>query len=146
VTDIEAIKGRLAAATPGPWYVDESLRGVEAQTHGYPVEIVAWTGRADAVLIAHAPGDIDALVAEVERLRADNARIMLEAERHRRIADEAIDRIESADNERADVVAWLRDEAARLRKAMFVGSRAYVLESTAYMIENGVHAEQQEKT
>jgi hypothetical protein len=105
--DLEAIKGRLAAATPGPWYVDESLRGVEAQTHGYPVEIVAWTGRADAVLIAHAPGDIAALVAEVERLRADNARIMLEAERHRRIADEAVERIESAETERAAVLSWL---------------------------------------
>jgi len=71
VTDIEAIKGRLAAATPGPWYVDESLRGVEAQTHGYPVEIVGWTGRAEAMLIAHAPSDIAALVAEVGLLQQE---------------------------------------------------------------------------
>ena len=52
----------------------------------------------------------------------------------------------TAEAERAAVVAWLRAEAARLRKAEFVGSRAYVLESTAYLIENNVHAEQQEKT
>ena len=51
----------------------------------------------------------------------------------------------TADTERAAIVRWLRDEAARLRKAEFVGSRAYVLESTAYMIENGVHADQKEK-
>ena len=50
-----------------------------------------------------------------------------------------------AERERAAIVRWLRDEAARLRKAEFVGSRAYVLESTAYMIENGVHADQKEK-
>lgn len=51
----------------------------------------------------------------------------------------------TADTERAAIVLWLRAEAARLRKAEFVGSRAYVLESTAYMIENGVHADQKEK-
>jgi hypothetical protein len=49
------------------------------------------------------------------------------------------------DEERAAIVRWLREEAARLRKAMFVGSRAYVLESTAYLIENGVHAEHAEQ-
>ena len=55
---------------------------------------------------------VDALVAEVERLRGDKVRIMLEAERHRCIADEAIERIESAEAERVDVVAWLREQAA----------------------------------
>lgn len=54
------------------------------------------------------------LRAEVERLRAEalereerTARIMLEAERHRRIADEAVERIESAETERAAVLSWL---------------------------------------
>ena len=73
--DLEAIKARLTAAIPGPWYVDESLRGVEAHTYGYPVEVVAWTGRAEAVLIAHAPADIGALVAEVVTLRAENNKL-----------------------------------------------------------------------
>jgi hypothetical protein len=98
VIDIDAIRARLVAATPGPWYVDESLRGVEAQTHGYPVEIVGWTGLADAMLIAHAPGDIAALVAEVERLRAW-AEEAAKAENAN--ADDAV-------RERAAVVAWLR--------------------------------------
>lgn len=93
--DIEAIKARLAAATHGPWYVDESLRGVEAQTYGYPIEIVARTGRADAVLIAHAPGDIAALIAEVERLR--------EGEDGYRQGHS-----DGCEDERAAVVAWLR--------------------------------------
>ena len=54
------------------------------------------------------------LRAEVERLRAEalereerTARIMLEAERHRRIADEAVERIESSETERAAVLSWL---------------------------------------
>jgi len=92
--DLEAIKARLAAATPGPWWVDESRRGVEAQAYGYPIEIVARTGRADAVLIAHAPGDIAALVAEVERLR--------EGEDGYRQGHS-----DGCEDERAAVVAWL---------------------------------------
>lgn len=50
--DLDAIKARLSAATSGPWWTDE-------------------TAEMDAVLIAHAPGDIAALVAEVERLGGD---------------------------------------------------------------------------
>jgi hypothetical protein len=80
--------------------------------------------------------EIRELRAEVERLRATVADFRL-----------MIDGLETAAHEeRAAVVAWLRDEAARLRKVKFVGSRAYVLESTAYLIENGVHADQNEKT
>jgi len=116
--DLEAIKTRLAAATPGPWYVDESLRGVEAQAHGYPVEVVAWTGRAEAVLIAAAPADIGALVAEVERLRSINDDYLLEMGRkhallrgQRHADNEAIAGAWDAgrDNERAAGVAWLRE-------------------------------------
>ena len=81
--------------------------------------------------------DLDAIRARMPRWgQSDHVAMIAEIERLRG----------EADRERAAVVKWLRDEAARLRKAMFVGSRAYVLESTAYMIENGVHAEQQEKT
>lgn len=110
--DIEALKGRIANGI----YGDDRLTGAE---------------------VFDALAALDALVAEVERLRGQ-----------RHADNEAIAGAWDAgrDNERAAVVKWLRDEAARLRKAMFVGSRAYVLESTAYMIENGVHAEQQEKT
>ena len=93
MTDIEAIKGRIANAI----YGDDRLTGAE---------------------VFDALAALDALVAEVERLRADNARIMLEAERHRRIADEAIDRIESAEEERADVLAWLREHGDQRRAVL----------------------------
>jgi hypothetical protein len=46
--DLDPIKARLAAATPGPWVYSCN----------------------DAYLIANAPTDLAALVAEVERLRA----------------------------------------------------------------------------
>lgn len=75
-----AIRQRLADATPGPWYVDESLRGVEARSSEVGgIEIVSWTSRHCAVLIAHAPTDIARLLDEVERLRAivEPARILL---------------------------------------------------------------------
>jgi len=62
--------------------------------------------------------ELNELRTEVEKLSAEalereerTARIMLEAERHRRIADEAVERIESAETERAAVVAYLRKQA-----------------------------------
>lgn len=79
-TDLEAIKARLAAATPGPWDTDGSTVWAEVivpdprdQTGQTPMqdrELVAESGGADAHLIAHAPEDLAALLAENERLRA----------------------------------------------------------------------------
>jgi hypothetical protein len=67
-----------------------------------------------ALIQQHAPwngrdmcNDSIALITEIGRLRDNATRIMLEAERHRRIADDAIERIESAETERQAVVAWL---------------------------------------
>lgn len=51
--DLQPIKSRLAAATPGPW------RFTKIRPQPNP----------DADLIANAPQDLAALVAEVERLR-----------------------------------------------------------------------------
>jgi hypothetical protein len=131
--DIEAIKARLAAATHGPWYVDESLRGVEAQTYGYPIEIVARTGRADAVLIAHAPGDIAALIAEVERLR--------EGEDGYRQGHS-----DGCEDERAAVVEWLRYEAemATGTNTMAAFQHAARLDTLADDIERGEHRRKEE--
>ena len=83
--DLDAIKARLAAATPGPWTshgweVDgaddepagERLIVADAKT---VVGLSYYDGdhitcsRVDADIIANAPTDIAALVAEVERLR-----------------------------------------------------------------------------
>lgn len=82
--DIEPIKARLAAATPGPWSPRHAGHGSHVTTGRYDV---AWCGTtfgvdrngtygregagcvADAELIANAPTDLAALIAEVERLR-----------------------------------------------------------------------------
>lgn len=75
--DLQPIKSRLAAATPGPWW---SARGASFGTY-FAVAVVgnnevrteqgnqACSDNADADLIAHAPTDLAALVAEVERFR-----------------------------------------------------------------------------
>jgi hypothetical protein len=71
----------------------------------------------DSVHSAHR--DRGVLIAEVERLRAESlereertARIMIEAERHRRISDEAVARLEKDDEEQAEASAtWDQVEA-----------------------------------
>lgn len=73
--DLDPIRARLAAATPGPWYSewvpDDDWIVVYGQPHGAYVcpEVCTLTDDADAEFIAHAPADIAALLAEVERLR-----------------------------------------------------------------------------
>ena len=82
--DLEPIKERLDEATPGPWdfYVLPQSAGITVATihseHGpretcwtvdLPPEIGGMGTEKDAEFIAHAPEDIAALVAEVERLR-----------------------------------------------------------------------------
>lgn len=83
--DLEPIKARIARATPGPWRVKETdprsiHRGtVQVEEHGRVIETVAECycggyeghGLRNAELVANAPTDLDALVAEVERLRED---------------------------------------------------------------------------
>ena len=74
--DLEPIKERLAAATPGPWFADDD-GGVSTEPHAYtmtstPVVDTEGCGMGnpkDAIFIANAPEDIAALVAEVEQLR-----------------------------------------------------------------------------
>lgn len=69
--NLQPIKSRLSTATPGPWSLDVSSF--------QPKSIWSRLGKlfsaddatfADCDLIAHAPTDLTALVAEVERLRA----------------------------------------------------------------------------
>jgi hypothetical protein len=83
--DLEPIKRRLAAATPGPWRVKEDdaktlHRGtVQVEEHGRLIETIAECycggydghGRQNAELVAHAPEDLEALIAEVERHRQE---------------------------------------------------------------------------
>lgn len=77
--DIQPIKDRLAAATPGPWrcvrddpneYVISIATVNDEILITMPNDVVCSTPEDDADLIANAPADLAALVAEVERLRA----------------------------------------------------------------------------
>lgn len=83
--DLEPIKARLAAATPGPWRFDSSwIPSYRRHANWLRSDGVAADGAAancvlrvvdgsmldkDADLIENAPADLAALVAEVERLR-----------------------------------------------------------------------------
>lgn len=80
--DLDAIRGRLEAATPGPWTTGgifdprgpnpkQSVWGPTAPGMQSGVLVVDRAPKADATLIAHAPADIAALLDEVDRLTAD---------------------------------------------------------------------------
>jgi hypothetical protein len=75
--DLDAIEARLDAATPGPWHVEDD-HATENQIWterrweaggGASVVDAGGMGPADADLIAHAPNDLRALLAEVRRGR-----------------------------------------------------------------------------
>lgn len=77
--DLDAIRARLDRATPGPWTVAETEGWIGIHPvcppHGTDDAAEISGGLddltpADADLIAHAPTDLAALVAEIERLRA----------------------------------------------------------------------------
>lgn len=83
-SELQAIKGRWAKATPGPWFVENGeivkpindgerlflVVGNEVDEDGFVGEFVM--SSADAQAIANAPTDIADLLAEVERLQAEN--------------------------------------------------------------------------
>lgn len=60
----EEARGLLEGATPGPWHVDSSGRGVEyASPDIGAVEVVAWTAKGDTKLLAAAPSLAATIVA-----------------------------------------------------------------------------------
>lgn len=65
--DLEPIKARLAAATPGPWEMQDEY--IACPDGDFVCTIVDGGTERDAMLIANAPTDLAALVAEVEALR-----------------------------------------------------------------------------
>jgi len=81
--DLEPLKSRLAAATPGPWEADES-RTVVRRPGSSDSSVANVLEASDTELIAHAPADIAALIAEVERLRAVCETAVREMERYYR--------------------------------------------------------------
>ena len=69
--DLDLIKARLAAATPGPWVLSKDRETITQTSH---ITRDVWTiprTHEDMELIAHAPSDLAALIAEVERLRVE---------------------------------------------------------------------------
>jgi hypothetical protein len=70
--DLEPIKARCAAATPGWWKVSGDTLVANAG-NGPMLPLDGWP-RADRVFVEHARDDVPALVAEAEELRAAAAR------------------------------------------------------------------------
>lgn len=72
--DLEGIKARLEAATPGPWrYVGNTVY-IDPMSTNSSRQPRYWALPGDwetAALIANAPTDLAALVAEVEAMRAE---------------------------------------------------------------------------
>ena len=84
--DLDPIRARLAAATPGPWHAYGNTLAAEvgrctcsphygAHERSCGLEDIGQVVESDAELIAHAPADLAALVAEVERLRETVQRV-----------------------------------------------------------------------
>ena len=77
--DLEPIKERLAAADQGPWsaFCESGDWWIQQRdTDGNPIGTMICDANAisdsNMELIAHAPADIAALIAEVERLRGEH--------------------------------------------------------------------------
>lgn len=81
--ELKAIEARAEAATPGPWETGEEVSypgrcaGIWPQGDTWNIVTtdcgVYGPELVDAVFIAHARTDVPALIAEVRRLRAENA-------------------------------------------------------------------------
>lgn len=84
--ELDAVRARVAAASPGPWHALSGARrygapvimsGVAPVTPAYPLvlantqhvlaEVSAWIEDADRDFIVNARSDVEALLAEVER-------------------------------------------------------------------------------
>jgi hypothetical protein len=68
--DLDAILARAAAATPGPWAVSEDYDDILDTEGG---QLASYWMEADGQFIAHAREDVEAMAAEIRRLRADLA-------------------------------------------------------------------------
>jgi hypothetical protein len=88
--NLEPIKARLAAATPGPWELGERWEDASRRIVSGAGLIIAtprsWEGHYDAELISHAPSDLAALVAEVELLDRELGAFRAKCEDYRRAA------------------------------------------------------------
>jgi len=128
--ELDEIKARCDAATPGPWVEERDEDSLQAIVSGEEDVIGAWCdpgggdfGPAisdeDASFIAHAREDIPALLAEVERLR----KRVEWAEGHMRAAQEQagglFDRARDADARVAELEAAMGTEVGRVARLTY---------------------------
>lgn len=80
---IAEISARCAAATEGPWQIDERLPNcyIRHEGQGFPIAAMWHTANGsnyknDAAFIAHARQDIPVLLAEIERLSKRDSPLM----------------------------------------------------------------------
>ena len=141
--DLDPIKARLDAACPGPWtgmtvrraidgnclaIVREHPDGEQKSMKGSAMTVVAtlipqYGDDQTAVMFLHSRADMDAMVAEIERLRAENdqlrderqqavAWLHVESARAYKYYDDA--EIELKCAERVRIATWLRNEPEKL--------------------------------
>ena len=145
--DIDAIKARLARVW-GKWPTKGVLApgadelGPKAWSAHGPLRCHAtlqgrarqWKqANADADFIAHAPADLGALIAEVERLE----NYASDCEQHAKFSAGKATALE-----RAAVVAWLRNVGSRMANG---SEHEFVLLSVADAVENGEHRREETK-
>lgn len=134
--ELQAIKARANAATPGEWsvvainqldawpvgslcvgYDQES--GANIWVHIVPLTRDALVhARHDAAFIAAARTAVPALVAEVERLREELARLMSERDEARREADQVETQLRNRNADIAELRRQLAEAQARQVAAM----------------------------
>lgn len=133
--DLEVVRGRADVATPGPWRTQDAHAG----EHCYEYPVLAGNGWdsiahgfsqesdadaqvvADMEFIAAARSDIPALVAEVERLRSENERLIEAADVAQIVADEG-----------QEVLADVMAELAELREPIATAERRKQLLETVH--------------
>ena len=115
ILDIDAIKKREAAATPGPWTLDEPYEVDDKGTQVTFINGPEWwydggliESQSDADFIAAAREDVPRLIAEVERLR----------EWVKTTQECAAERIKTAGEGSASVIRNLLDQNEALRASI----------------------------
>lgn len=128
--DLDAIRARADAATPGPWesnanhvYMGGGCQARIAPT-GEPAVIMGhWSNAADPVFVAAARTDVEALVREVERLRQELAE-------KRELVDYLTAELEREHAAVHQAQAELERLRTRVHESDYDGLRALVAEAT----------------
>jgi hypothetical protein len=68
--DLDQIEARRAAVSKGPWRLSEDFNDIHNAEGDH---LASYWHTADGEFIVHAPEDIDAMAAEIRRLRAELA-------------------------------------------------------------------------